>query len=77
IAGESFTGTLADVPWGAQCGHVLTVADGTLLLLACGDARVSRALNTAREPRDTLVFEDVTPVAMTALPAFLPPDLPR
>lgn len=66
-----FTGTLRDVPWGRDAGHVLALDDGEaprLVLLAAGDAAVTPALNTAREPRDTLVFDRAVPIASAALP---------
>lgn len=77
IADGRFSGTLADLPWGRSAGHVLAVADGDtpmLVLLACGDAALTPGLNTAREPRDTLVFDAVAPVATAPLPAHLPAD---
>jgi acyl-CoA dehydrogenase len=71
---EGFSGTLADVPWGAQAGHVLTIAGGSLILLACADAATSTALNTAREPRDSLTFHRAIPAAQASLPGHWPDD---
>lgn len=70
-----FSATLRDVPWGRNAGHVLAATKGAgprLVLLACADAAISEALNTAREPRDTLTFEDVEPVAVVPLPRSFP-----
>jgi acyl-CoA dehydrogenase len=72
-----FSGTLPDVPWGAQAGHVLTIAGDSLILLACADASAGAALNMAREPRDTLTFERAVPAAQVPLPQAWPDDLVR
>ena len=72
-----FSGTLTDVPWGRAAGHVLALCAGatpTLALLDCREAAISEALNTAREPRDTLIFDRATPLASAPLPDRLPPD---
>jgi len=71
---DRFSGTLADVPWGRRADHVLTISDGDaprLMLLACGQATIAEALNTAREPRDTLTFDKVAPLFTAPLPAHL------
>ncbi|MCU6453119.1 acyl-CoA/acyl-ACP dehydrogenase [Sphingomonas sp. A2-49] len=74
LDGDRFTGTLDGVAWGRQAGHVLTaVGDGrTLVLLACADASVVPAFNTAREPRDTLVFTGARAAVVATLPAAMP-----
>lgn len=72
-----FSGTLSDVPWGRDAGHVLTASAGenpTLLLLSSDPATVSHGLNTAREPRDTLIFEAAEPLIAIPFPAHLPTD---
>ena len=64
--GGRFDGILTDVPWGRNCSHVLTLTAGEqplLVLLTVADAEISTALNMAREPRDTLRFANVKPVA--------------
>lgn len=69
---DGFTGILADVPWGAQAQHVLTIAGDALILLRCSEGAATNGLNTARERRDTLAFEHVQPVASVRLPATFP-----
>lgn len=64
LDGDRFSGTLSDVPWGGQARHVLTVANDRLVLLACEEAENLPAFNTAREPRDTLMFPSVRPIAI-------------
>jgi acyl-CoA dehydrogenase len=68
LADGRFGGTLDDVPWGAQAGHVLALAGHTLVLLSSADAAKTAALNTAREPRDTLAFDSATPIATAPVP---------
>jgi acyl-CoA dehydrogenase len=71
------TGTAARVPWGADAGHVVVVADvdgrSTVALLATQTARITRDKSLAQEPRDTLVFER-TPVVAAAPAERLPLD---
>lgn len=76
LDGGLFSGTLVDVPFGGQCGHVLTTAGDTrsLVLLSCSDAEQAPALNTARERRDTLTFHGARPVAVASLPDSAPGD---
>jgi len=72
-----FSGTLNEVPWGRSAGHILAASGGEspmLVLLPCSDATISEALNTAREPRDTLVFDAVEPLASAPFPTGLPTD---
>ena len=63
------SGAAARVPWGRAAGHVVVVteADGrTMVALAArGAVEVKADRNLAREPRDTLVFEQ-TPVVAAA-----------
>ena len=62
------SGTVAFVPWGRHCEHMVvdaTDAEGHtwIALVARADVVVHHDLNIAREPRDTWVLEAVTPVA--------------
>ncbi|MFN3725945.1 MAG: acyl-CoA dehydrogenase family protein [Allosphingosinicella sp.] len=66
--------TVADVPWGRSVSHVVTVAEGQILLFSTAGAQIVPSLNIAREPRDTLTFFSA-PVASAALPAGLPDDI--
>jgi len=64
------TGTATRVPWGRHAGHVVTVADvdgrPSIALIATSGARISEGANLAREPRDTLTFDDATVLAAAA-----------
>ena len=60
LTGDSFTGTLSQVPWGLEADAVLAEADGRLLRLDVAAATAQRSYNPAGEPRDTLVFERAT-----------------
>jgi acyl-CoA dehydrogenase len=61
------SGTVTGVPWGAAASHVVAAArgeDGPMVaLVRPGAARVTADRNLAREPRDTLVFDDAPVVA--------------
>lgn len=67
-------GTLPRVPWAEACTHVaLIVGSGTgaqLIVLDRNAAGISIApgRNLAGEPRDTLVLEDVAPLAVVPAP---------
>jgi len=65
--GWRLAGTAPRVPWGAAALHavLVTESDGQAMvaLAQTSAARVTADHNLAREPRDTLVFEDATVVA--------------
>ena len=73
------SGKARRVPWGATAGHVVVVVDAggatVAALVARGAARATPEENLAREPRDTLTFDD-TPV-VTAAPIAHPADAVR
>ncbi|SOJ53982.1 Acyl-CoA dehydrogenase FadE28 [Mycobacterium simulans] len=62
-------GTEAAVPWGHRAEHVVGLVDGVVVLApgpaAPGGPAVSRGVNLADEPRDTVTF-DGTPVTARA-----------
>src|SRR5206468_3067448 len=70
-SGWRLSGTAARVPWGRAAGHVVVVTEAegrTMVALAArGAGQVKTDQNLAREPRDTLAFEDAPVVA--AVPA--------
>jgi acyl-CoA dehydrogenase len=72
LAGGRFSGTLDDIPWGSQAGHVLAVAGDNLVLLPSAEGSKAGALNAAREPRDTLTFDSALPVVVGPLPTAWP-----
>jgi acyl-CoA dehydrogenase len=64
IDGDRFTGRLCAVPWGRDAETVVVShGGGNFILRATAASAVTRAENTAGEPRDTLTFEraSVTP----------------
>ncbi len=72
LADGVVSGVARDVPWGRQVTQVLGIIAGaspTLVLLPVASAVLAPSTNTAAEPRDTLTFMAVTPLAMAALPA--------
>jgi acyl-CoA dehydrogenase len=62
--GERISGALKRVPWGAQAAAVLAEVEGRLVLLDSSAAEVSSGNNLAKEPRDTLRFLAVAPLAL-------------
>lgn len=58
LNGTRFTGELRTVPWGRNATHVITVLNGTLLIVSRTDAKIEAHQNPAGEPRDTLRFEN-------------------
>ncbi|MGH7324989.1 MAG: acyl-CoA dehydrogenase family protein, partial [Candidatus Rokuibacteriota bacterium] len=60
-------GTAPRVPWGAAAQHAVVVADSDgramVALVQTSAARITAGRNLAREPRDTLLFEDAPVVA--------------
>jgi len=56
------SGTVSAVPWGASAGHVVLLVekDGApcIAMAKTADAEVTGNRNMAREPRDTLTFDD-------------------
>jgi len=65
IQDGSVSGSVADVPWGASVDLVVTVTDdGQTLALPTRDAVVRPGIDLAGQPRDTLVFDRATPVAL-------------
>ena len=74
VAGSAVTVTAADVPWGRSAPHAVFVSpDAARVGLVRTDAArdVRRSESIAREPRDRLVFDGATPVAIAnaTLPA--------
>ena len=73
--GWRLDGLCPRVPWGGSVGHVVAVAlaEGAVrvALVANGDYQVTPEKNMAREPRDTLRFENA-PVAACDAAAGLP-----
>jgi acyl-CoA dehydrogenase len=74
--GWRLSGTAARVPWGRAAGHVVAVTetDGRTMvaLVARGAGEVKADQNLAREPRDTLIFEEVPAAAAAPAPRGVP-----
>ena len=73
------SGELQDVPWGRHAEHVVAVTGGpaptVVLLSTASSSEHQLRLNTAGEPRDTLQWQAVTPVASAPLPKHLQADV--
>lgn len=71
LAGERLSGTAYRVPWGHRADHVVALvsaADGCAVVVAPrAAAAVTRGVNLAGEPRDTLTFDAVA-VQVAAAP---------
>jgi acyl-CoA dehydrogenase len=67
--GSSLSGTAVAVPWGRQALHAVVLTNG-YVVLAAASATAKEDCNIAREPRDTVDFEDAAVIASasTALP---------
>ncbi|GAA1378822.1 acyl-CoA dehydrogenase family protein [Pseudonocardia kongjuensis] len=60
---------LRRVPWGRSLAAVVVLDGDRVLVLDTAGAAVTEGANVAEEPRDTLRFTGVTPVAAAAAPA--------
>ena len=73
-AGWRVTGLVTRVPWGRVAGHVVTVADvdgtPTVAQIATSAATITDDTNLAREPRDTLAFDNAPVVAVAPAPGL-------
>ena len=74
LAGGRLSGTATRVPWGRDATHaVVVVGEPTqVALVPLGSAKIHPDQNLAREPRDTIGFDGVTPIAIR--PAGVPAD---
>lgn len=76
-SGDCVSGELGLVPWGRYADQVVTVINeggqANLVLLETADAGTIRVgTNTAGEPRDSLAFSSVLPIASIPLSGRLP-----
>jgi acyl-CoA dehydrogenase len=58
------SGVLQRVPWGRDAIAIVAVAGASLLLLDAKSAQITPGVNMAGEPRDTLRFTSVKPLAV-------------
>ncbi|MBB3219957.1 acyl-CoA dehydrogenase family protein [Pseudoduganella umbonata] len=78
LQGSLVSGKAPDVPWGGTVPLVVAVTGGSapmVVLLPTEAASQLDGANAAAEPRTTLLFEDVAPVAQAPLPAGWPADV--
>jgi acyl-CoA dehydrogenase len=61
------SGTLVRVPWGRRAGHVVAPVEGGIAVLPVAAATLTEDRCIGREPRDTLVFENVAAVVAAPL----------
>ena len=66
------SGVAAAVPWARSATHTVVLAGGRISLLALDGVTVEADCNIAREPRDTVTFENAPAIASAA--AALPQD---
>lgn len=63
LEGDRLSGTAPAVPWGHRAEHVVGLVDGVVVVApgpaAVGGPSVSRGVNLADEPRDTVTFDGV------------------
>lgn len=74
LDGDRLYGTVPAVAWGHRAEHVVGLADGVVVLAPgpaapSGGPAVSRAVNIAEEPRDTVVFDGQRVTARADAPA--------
>ena len=72
LVGGRLSGTVTRVPWGRDATHAVVVVEQQVVLVSLASAQIRPDQNLAREPRDTIGFEGVTPVAVR--PASVPAD---
>src|ERR1700757_3136209 len=73
LDGDRLFGTAPAVAWGHRAGHVIGLVDGVIVLAPgpaapSGGPAVSRGVNLADEPRDTVVFDGVPVTARADAP---------
>ncbi|OBB87746.1 acyl-CoA dehydrogenase family protein [Mycobacterium sp. 852002-30065_SCH5024008] len=73
LDGDRLFGTVPAVPWGHRAEHLIGLVDGVVVLAPgpatqSGGPAVSRGVNLADEPRDTVVFEGVPVTARADAP---------
>ena len=65
------SGSATDVPWAAVAGSIAVVAEGpngpVLAVVRTADVRVQPSFNLAGEPRGTVSFDEVRPVAAASI----------
>ncbi len=77
VAGK-VSGSAVEVPWGRHVEQVVAIATGdapSVVLLPTEGAKLIGSTNTAAEPRDTLEFASVVPLAIAPLPTGFPADV--
>ncbi|BBY41549.1 acyl-CoA dehydrogenase [Mycobacterium mantenii] len=73
LDGDRLFGTAPAVAWGHRAEHVIGLVDGVVVLApgpaaSSGGPAVSRAVNLAEDPRDTVVFDGVPVTARADAP---------
>ena len=72
VGGNAVSGTAKAVPWGRQAGHAVVLSNGQIALVALNSSMVTEDCNIAREPRDTVNFDNAPLIA--SAPTSLPND---
>jgi len=66
VSGNTVKGTAKAVPWGRHAGHAVVLTGGQIVLVALNPSKVTEDCNIAREPRDTVVFDNASVIASAA-----------
>jgi acyl-CoA dehydrogenase len=81
LAGGVLTGAAHRVPWARAVGRIVVLTDdggrATVAVVEAGDVRIEPVVNLAGEPRDTVVFDGVAPLALAPAAAGVDADLLR
>ena len=63
-ASGRISGRLDRVPWARNASGIVAVAEGKLVLMDPRGSKIIHGLNMAGEPRDTVVFDSASPIAV-------------
>ncbi len=63
----ALSGAVKGVPWAARSTHLVAEVDGTVRLIPTDTVQITPDTNMAAEPRDTVAFDNVEPVASGVL----------
>jgi len=66
IGGNVISGTAKAIPWGRQAGYAVILAGGQVALVDLKPSFVTQDCNIAREPRDTVTFDNTSVIASSA-----------
>ena len=68
LEGGRLVGQARRVPWASTAAQIVALVDGQIVAVNPADAQIEVAANLAGEPRDTVIFEGVTPMQVAPAP---------